>query len=228
MTMEADLRNLFAIELENQIKVREEKDDILRADFAAAGGTEKKELEDVAWWEREGPLMIDRWYAWLEREGIKIASTPDGRPAVELNCVADLGRNVLARSVIDRVCVAADGSFGIVDLKSGASKPDNDLQLAIAKVCYEVKYDCAGAIKWGAYVKLRQHRQYLIDMRRWTIPLVRNILLEGAKLAPVQAFPPNLGYHCKWCPVSKYCAAYGGVLASTADPTHPDYEGPTF
>lgn len=223
-----DLETLWRVEFENQITYREEQTGIDRGKFMVSGGTKTRELEDIAWWETQGFLMVDRWLAWQEREQAKVWKTPDGRLAIELDIVADLGRNVIAKSVVDRVMVSADGSLGIVDLKSGNSAPDSPLQIAIAKVAVEAKYDLAGAVKWGLFFKARQHKQYVIDLKRWTIPLVRNILLEYAKLRPVQAFPPRLGRHCNWCGVHDYCAAYGGTLSHTADPTDPEYEGPRF
>lgn len=219
------LSDLFAAELENQFKIREESTGIMRENWLVAGSSprSKRDPETAEWWEDQGPAFVRAWLDWRQSEGIKIWKTPDGRPAIELDLVVDLG-GVKAKGIIDRVMVSKDDSLGIVDLKGGNSTPESPFpQLVEYKAAVEVEYGVT--IKWGMFWSPRKDRQYPINLERWTVPLVRNLLLEYAKLQPVQAYPPRVGRHCDWCGVNAHCAAYGGTLASQSDPSHPDYEG---
>lgn len=90
----------------------------------------KKGSEGYDWWRVHGLDMVRRWIArltWLYDQGWTIA-TVDGRPAIELDCPMRIGETRV-ENIIDLVMTRQDGTYLIIDAKSGAKAPDSTHQL---------------------------------------------------------------------------------------------------
>lgn len=169
--------------------------------------------EDPSWWAARGPGFVKSWVKWRDGSGLKIWTTPDGEPAIELDATCNRGSLKIVQ-VIDRVMEDADGILYVVDLKSGSSTPAWPRQLAMNNLGLQHKYGVEA--KYGGFWSARKGgidpswsdlRIYTPDWLWEQVGRAREIRDQGLFVAQ----PTML---CKSaCSVAPYCIAVGGALS---------------
>lgn len=173
--------------------------------------------EDEAWWLDHGPGMVDSYVRWREKFGWRIWTTPDDRPAIELELLANVGIDLPVKMIIDRVFVskgmtATENELIIVDLKSGARSPVSDLQLGVYRL--GILETWGVNIPWGAYFDARKGElSSPFSLKRFSPALMCHWFRQYYDAHRQGLFIPNLSSYCRSCGVRDYCAAYGGSNA---------------
>lgn len=102
----------------------------------------KKGSEHYDFWRVEGPVMVQRWVAWLSgmlADGWAIATVPSDEhprevfiPVIEYERYLNVGLEVPDLSIIDLALYrASHNELLIVDIKAGASAPKSTFQLGV-------------------------------------------------------------------------------------------------
>lgn len=131
------------------------------------------------------------------------------------------------RGAMDLVFVDENGNLDIVDWKTGQTKEDDDLQLAIYALCAWKKYGSFPGIKTTfAYVQqgftqsFNWDSENLVSALNYLNPLVEEYLKETSK--PKNQWKQTPHSWCKYCSFCKDCKAYNSQLAEK--PVVSDYE----
>jgi hypothetical protein len=183
------------------------------AEFKRSGRPSKRwpNKEDDAWWLENGPLFVHNWLNYRRTSPHTIALIED-QPAIELHATVELG-GFPVELYIDRVMETPFGLV-IIDLKSGANMPKDDMQLAVyaegllqqfgTRPRWGQFFDCRKAVTSAAY-----------DLDLW--PKAR-LDYEFASIRKIQEdgiFLPNPSNLCSSCGVKDYCLSQKGALAHT-------------
>jgi hypothetical protein len=191
-----------------------------------------KPKQDEAWWRANGPKQVQAYIDWYNSQpDVRVWTTPDGRPAVELALNVNFGHHEV-QMVIDQVHVAGSALL-ILDVKSGGHRPEEHSQLGIYASGIEIAYGIRP--RFGAYFMGRGIRNQKNDNVRYVTEPVdlsdpefsvawytrQFDLLEKADEAGI--YMPRLSSMCGMCGVNRACAAYGGLEAHLLDPDHPHY-----
>lgn len=171
----------------------------------AAGRATAK--EDKAWWIKNGPSMVFSYYQWRQANpNLVIWHTPDGVPAIELECNITLPDGTVLKAFIDRVFEDRNtGQLLIVDLKSGKTTPATALQLAVYRLCIEETFGVSP--KHGAYWMARGGTLDAIhDLERIPPVMVSRWLRDVKKAIDLRLFVPHLTRDCaSFCGVREHC-----------------------
>lgn len=171
-----------------------------------AGGKRTKDNpggEDRKWWDEHGPDFARTWSDFLDdHPDWEMYYAPDGRPGIELFMEPSFG-GVPVKAIPDRVYKTPAGLV-IVDLKSGARRPNAAFQLPIYQVALE---EIFGERVAASY--------YFMCRKGELIPDYSPVIPSKATLDKVFAlareqiesgiFLPNPGDNCKRCNVRKAC-----------------------
>jgi hypothetical protein len=197
--------------------------------------------EDAAWWAENGPIFVERWSAWRESSGLRIAEFPgtegEAVPGIELEVWAkrfDSDQEAAlsderlehlpipalqVRSIIDRVFVDADDALLIVDLKSGSHTAPWPLQMALNNLCLRSTYGVSA--KWAGFWKARSGGvDHWFDLDTYTDQMLWDWVAKSKKIRDRQLFIPNPNNLCtSACGVRQWCVAMGGVPFFRQDAT---------
>ena len=180
--------------------------------------------EDYWWWRRNGPEMVLRWIEWRKKAKWQIWTTPDNRPAIELELEAYVAGTPI-RAVVDRIMIIpTSGELCLVDLKSGKRTPESDLQLAVYRYCVTETWPEVD-IRYGGYWMARKGDMETVNLERFTPQMIVSWYDRFIKAREAGIFIPHMSSMCKACSLREYCAAYGGVH-SYMDPDSPYYIEP--
>ena len=126
------VRELFLSFFEEEIARQKKHSDVPEDEWRASGKPTKANprKQDRDWWRNEGPVMVQAWIDWRQRSGWQVWTTPDGDQAIELALNVEMG-GIPVKMHIDRIMVTPAGQLVVVDIKSGASEPDNCNQLGL-------------------------------------------------------------------------------------------------
>ena len=200
---------LFQAAFEAEIALREERTGTSHTEWRATGRASKEwpNKRDRFWWEKNGPLMIQRWITWRLNSDWEVGEliTPDETIlGIEVSFEVELG-GVVVRGYIDRV-MTRPGDRMILDIKTGMSKPDEE-QLDIYALGVQ---QAAGVFpQWGCFwdgntgstsvpVQLNRRTDYL-DAK---VAGVRQMQEAGL-------YFPNPSNLCASCGVAEFCPAKG-------------------
>lgn len=121
------------------------------------------------------------------------------------------------RGAMDLVYVDDNANLSIVDWKTGQTKEDDDLQLAIYALCAWKKYGQFPSIKTSfVYVQQNYVQSFnwdsvnLVSALNYLTPLVDEYLAETAK--PKDQWKKTPHSWCKYCSFCKTCKAYNSQL----------------
>lgn len=178
-----------------------------------AGGRATKEFPDKEngdWWARNGAGMVQNWIDWREQShGLELWVTPEGIPAIELGVNVELN-GVPVKMALDRVFKQASGDLVVVDLKTGKNTPSSDFQLGMYAVGMELTFGLRP--KYGTYWAAREGvTTELIDLSKWTVERVGDIVVQFDKARREGIFIPNFD-HCKMCNFVSVCKYQNGVM----------------
>jgi hypothetical protein len=197
------------------------EDDYYRSGRASKANPDK---EDAKWWAENGPIFVERWTAWRESSGLRIAEFPGAEgeavPGIELEVWASrpgltdeqaLTPPLSVRSIIDRVFVDADDSLLIVDLKTGSHTAAWPLQMALNNLCLRDTYGVSA--KWAGFWKARTGGvDKWFDLDIYTDDMLWDWVAKAKAIRDQQLFIPNMTNLCtSACGVRQWCVAMGGT-----------------
>lgn len=99
---------------------------LVKDEITDQGGPNKCDQE---WWEDRGPVFLERWVTWRQRNEWEVATLKDGTKAIEVPFEVDLGEGLRIVGLVDRIFSTDSGSL-IIDIKGGKKMPDGYMQLA--------------------------------------------------------------------------------------------------
>jgi len=168
------------------------------------GGRKSKAFpygENVQWWEREGPKMLERWHMLRGLDSINGYALLDD---VELEVSAMLDENTYVRGFIDALrYVNADGERLIRDWKTGSSAGDPS---QLATYAWMLREGPGIVATQGELVMLRQQTNQIktFDLTKW-IDLVPMMFRNLARGIEHEIFPISPSNFCVACTVKDSC-----------------------
>lgn len=227
--VEVDCKELFMRDFEERVKNCTEEikaSGKALANVSESGGPDKK---DRKWAEHYGPIYLERYFAWSEVNGLKIA-TIGGLPGIEVpfdfEIVNTDGEVIQLRGAIDRVYTRF-GRVGltVVDLKTGRVPPGS-LQLATYGVALKVAHDVDAreGMFWaptlGATGRGRNRHpsptggtSEPVDLRLWDVNLLSTAYFAARRGIDNNVFIPHITDLCRGCGVRDYCWGWSGSAA---------------
>lgn len=175
------------------------------------------EKEGPDWWAENGPRFVDLWCMWRDNCGLTIAELPDkdgaAVPGIELECWAysDDDRNLIVKSIIDRVMYDESGQLYLVDLKTGSHTAPWPLQLALNNLCLDYSYGVRA--HWAGFWSARKGGvEQWFDLSIYTDEWLWDMAWKAREIRNQQLFLPNPNNLCKSaCGVRAHCVAVGGT-----------------
>lgn len=159
--------------------------------------------EDIGYWKTQGPMWVEQYIAWRKQNpNWKIWTTPDGRPAIELELIPVVA-DVPVKMVIDRI-FDVDGQLVIVDLKTSKNTPTSTLQLGFYKLGLEETFDVK--INWGNYYMSRgSNTVEMVDLSGYTYEKMEYLVKGFDKARRAGVFLPNTNSCQYMCGLTAHC-----------------------
>ena len=159
--------------------------------------------EDISFWQSSGPMWVEQYIAWRKANtNWKIWTTPDGRPAIELELIPVVA-DVPIKMVIDRV-FEVNGQLVIVDLKTSQNTPSSTLQLGFYKLGLEQTFGIE--IKWGNYYMSRgSNTVEMVDLSEYTYDKMEFLVKGFDKARKAGIFLPNTNACQYMCGLTQHC-----------------------
>jgi hypothetical protein len=159
--------------------------------------------EDISFWQSSGPMWVEQYIAWRKANtNWKIWTTPDGRPAIELELIPVVA-GVPIKMVIDRV-FEVNGQLVIVDLKTSQNTPSSTLQLGFYKLGLEQTFGIE--IKWGNYYMSRgSNTVEMVDLSEYTYDKMEFLVKGFDKARKAGIFLPNTNACQYMCGLTQHC-----------------------
>lgn len=179
--------------------------------------------EPLEVWADLGPKLVQSYIDWRKRSPYEIWTTPDGKPAIELDISGRLpGCDVEIWAFLDRVFHDPIlDQLVIVDLKTSKRPPAKADQFAVYAALLEVKYKVRARLG-AAFMNRRGTLSSPWALADFTPEAIGEVFADAWKKIQAGSFPANPGKACFLCDHSAACAAVGGPLAREFDPDHPD------
>jgi hypothetical protein len=173
---------------------------------ARVGGRATKLLpnkEDINFWQISGPMWVEDYIAWRKANtNWKIWIAPDGRPAIELELMPEIG-GVPVKMVIDRI-FEVNGKLVVVDLKTAKNTPTSTLQLGFYKVGLEKTFNVS--IEFGTYYMSRDSgTSEMIDLSSYTYDKLEYLVSGFDKARKAGIFLPNTNSCQYMCGLTAHC-----------------------
>ena len=169
-------------------------------------------------WMQQGPRYVKQW-----------ADRVQTWKWVELDVSTTLPSGIEVKAYIDRV-----SQFGIlyeiVDLKTGATRPDSDQQLGIYSVLLR-EYVQRTRGQWPTVsafnYMFKDDEFYEMDVSNWTLETIDEIAQEWYRGLESGIFLPNRGKQCGTCGFASACYLASGDTDTTRsyDRLNPNFEG---
>lgn len=167
--------------------------------------------EDIAWWKGEGLAQVVAYESWLGQSNLRIATMPDGKPAVEWGATLRLHPDsVPIQMHVDLIVEAGGGKHWIIDHKTGSRIPESPHQLALYAAL--LRENQAMTVDIGSFFMTR--KAMLTDpqlLTPWGRDYWDDITSQVRDAIEGSIFVPKIGYHCQGCGVRQFCAAVDGV-----------------
>lgn len=214
----------FGAYLEEAIVVAEERSGYSREDFRASGRASKAwpDKENLAWWQENGPLMVERWKTWRQVNRWEILLLDGDRPAIELEVNAPFG-DELVKAYIDRVMVNPDGEMAVVDLKSGSRMPIGSMQLGQYAESF-ARVSGYPRPTYGFYWNARTgSTTEVFNLDVWSADYFEYAYAGIAERKRTgDLYLPHITNTCNSCGVRDYCRYVGGEKADEVPPPWKD------
>lgn len=169
--------------------------------------------EDVDWWKEEGLKQIDGYIKWMGSHDWKIATLPNGKPAIEWEAEVWFG-GVAVKLVIDAVYEMPNGDLIVVDYKTGAKPPIGFEQLGLYASAIEKAYGIRP--RFGAFYSTRKGElEDVVELDPWDIDYFNYLFRAMAAQQETGMYIPNLGFGCAGCGVKSQCVAWGSDLSKS-------------
>lgn len=159
--------------------------------------------EDISFWHTQGPMWVEQYIAWRKQNpNWKIWTSPDGRPAIELELIPEVA-GVPIKMVIDRV-FEVDGHLVIVDLKTSQNTPSSTLQLGFYKLGLEQTFGIE--VNWGNYYMARgSNTVEMVDLSDYTYDKMEFLVKGFDKARKAGIFLPNTNSCQYMCGLTAHC-----------------------
>ena len=159
--------------------------------------------EDINFWQISGPMWVEDYIAWRKANtNWKIWIAPDGRPAIELELMPEIG-GVPVKMVIDRI-FEVNGKLVVVDLKTAKNTPTSTLQLGFYKVGLEKTFNVS--IEFGTYYMSRDSgTSEMIDLSSYTYDKLEYLVSGFDKARKAGIFLPNTNSCQYMCGLTAHC-----------------------
>jgi len=166
------------------------------------------------WWRENGPVMVENYYKWLRATGWEIWTSMDGNPGIEyhlttlLNAADEESR---IKSYIDRVYQTQNGNYVIADIKTGARKPQSNLQLGMYRAGLRTQEGIDADL--GCYLMVRKDiseapsGSYMVDLHDYTPAFIERFVQNLRRGIKNEVFVPNTNSYCNTCGVARFCWA---------------------
>ena len=207
-------RSLWFDHFTAEILAVEHNTDSKSSEWRASGRASKAypNKEDEKWWWDNGPGFIEAYRDWRESTPWVIWTTPAGEPAIELDLKCTFA-DVPIRAIIDRCFITPEGELVVVDLKSGASPPqDQGLQLGFYASALEVIFGSrpSQAYYWNAR-KGGLSEPARID--HLTPEYIGSLLKDFLRATEAGIIIPVPSSFCSSCTVRRACPLVNGPEA---------------
>jgi RecB family exonuclease len=187
----------------------------------------KSQSEPIETWRSMGLQFVQAYVDWRERSPWEIWTTPDGKPAIELDVSGKLpGCEVEIKGFIDRVFWdPVMKKLVVVDLKTSKKPPKSADQFGTYRALLKAKYD-ADADLGVPFMNRKATLGKPFDLTEYTPEFVGDVFgkaweqIKGYMAAG--NFPADTS-DCYLCDVQAACAAVGGPLAPRFDPAAPGF-----
>lgn len=159
--------------------------------------------EDVKWWNEQGPNFVLDYIEWRnDNPHWKIWTTPDGRPAIELELEVPIA-DIQIKCIIDRI-FEVDGKLVIIDLKTSSSEQYlSSLQLGFYKLAIEIAYGVE--VRYGNFYMARKaDLSDWIDLSDYNYEKLSFLVAQFDKARKSGIFIPNQT-NCKLCDFNQVC-----------------------
>jgi hypothetical protein len=159
---------------------------------AANGGR-----EGVAWWSKNGPLMVERFIEWKRTTGAALDVVDLG---VEHRFEVELG-GVPTVAIPDCLVIDEHGQLNILDWKSGRRSPSGSLQLGVYRAAVLAGWGMDAV--WGHYYLTRKAVLLPYDLTRWTPEHIGELFADFDARERAGEYPPKPGDACRFCPATR-------------------------
>ncbi len=176
--------------------------DLTNARVAGRATKANPNKEDVTQWQVQGKEWVASYISWRKNNpDWKIWTTPDGRPAIELDLVPEIA-GVQIKMGIDRV-FEVNGKLIIVDLKTSQQVPASALQLGFYK--YGIESIFGVPADFGTYYMARTSgTSEIIDLSWYTEEKLEYLVSQFDTARKARIFMPNAD-SCNLCGFTKIC-----------------------
>lgn len=199
---ELSTEDLFVAAFSDEVKAQESRT-LTKADTWRSSRN-----QDQAWWLANGPGMVQSYIDWREQTGWQILDLPDhDLVGVELPVNVDIG-DMPVKGYIDRVFVTDAGEVVILDIKTGARKPDSALQLGFYRAAMQLQYGVTADIGGFFLNRKKPGEQLIIEgLAQYTTMYVARFVDGFKKARDNGIYLPNVTSFCKACGVAAHCWA---------------------
>lgn len=192
-------------------EARQKEPDVTLWRTAGRPTVDKPRGEDVDWWRTAGLEMVNRYADWwVSGPPWRVWEMPDGKPALEVALLANLGA-VRVVAYVDQVLQHREtGRLLVVDKKTGRRRPPIPIQLATYNVELQAVFP-AHEFRWGAYYMARD--AVLTEpepLSHWDAALLAEQYRVMDEAESRGLYLANVGQHCSGCLVRKWCPPAGG------------------
>lgn len=206
--LEFDATAAFNAALDEQLKEAGHRPGNVPEDGVRASREQRE-----AWWRAEGPGMVQSYVSWREATGWRVWEDGAGQLGVEYKIDVELipGREeTRIVAFIDRIFVTPAGELVIVDLKTGARKPDSNLQLGFYRAALMVQEGITPDL--GGYFMNRKGAMDVVGLHKYSPEHVSQFALQLRRGVEANVFIPNVNSFCKSCGVAQHCWAQNPEL----------------
>jgi hypothetical protein len=239
-----ELEELFQENLDRQIREAEEKTEVPKDDWIAAGFRPK---QDESYWRQNGPQMLSNWLQWKggrEEAGWRIATFLV--PVTESRTNEEAGIEMKLESVLkltsydylepyqekryvvgapDRIFKLPNGELVIVDVKSGSTTPKTVLQQGLYATLLEQEFGVRP--RYGTFVKVGVKaggvHTTLAPLAKYDERYFSQLFSAYRAQAETGTYLPMVGDMCDRCGVAAFCYAANGARSAEYDPLDPNY-----
>ena len=203
----------------------EEAQEMFKEEYQKEIARYTEDTPNFDWWFWSGPYngerdIARRWEIGLEQvekffsfkadKGQTIWTTPDGRPAIELDFKVELD-GILVRGFIDAV-VVVDGELRVRDYKTGNS-PGDDFQLGMYALAISMIYDIEAPKTGDYYMAGKKGKPGKVTdpycLTEWTRDAITERFHEvEAGIAAGKFDPLPEADKCTFCDVNRSCPAF--------------------
>lgn len=166
--------------------------------------------QDREWWLANGPGLVQTYIDWREEtkwEIVMFEHDGEDMVGVELPVNVDLG-GMPVKGYIDRLFATPAGETVILDIKTGARKPDSGLQLGFYRAALIAQYGLTADL--GAFFMNRKKpgEQLIVEgLEQYTIEYVSRFVDGFKKAREANIYLPHVTSFCKACGVAAHCWA---------------------